>query len=99
MSMVTKEKIEKALDEKVRPYLKIHGGNVHVEQYKDGVLQVRMLGACSGCPSADLTVENLVDEKLREALPEIKQVVLVTGVSDAMIATARKMLSERHSRA
>ena len=51
-----------------------------------------MLGQCSGCPSAELTMENLVNTELKEAFPELKQVVLMTGVSDELIAQAQEML-------
>ena len=75
-------KIEKVLDERVRPNLAQHGGDIEIEKLEDGVLHVRMHGQCSGCPSAELTLENLVNTELKEAFPELKDVVLVTGVSD-----------------
>lgn len=96
MAEISIEEIEKVLDEKVRPDLSLHGGDIRIEKLEDGVLHVRMLGHCSGCPSAELTMENLVNTELKEAFPELKQVVLVAGVSDDLIAEARKMLSRRH---
>ena len=62
---------------------------------KDSVLHVRMHGQCSGCPSAELTLENLVNTELKEAFPELKDVVLVTGVSDDLIAQARQIMRQR----
>ena len=50
-------KIEKVLDERVRPNLAQHGGDIEIEKLEDGVLHVRMHGQCSGCPSAELTLE------------------------------------------
>lgn len=96
MAEITVEQIEKILNDKVRPDLSLHGGNIQVEKLENGVLHVRMLGQCSGCPSAELTMENLVNTELKEAFPELKQVVLVTGVSDELIAQAREMLRRRH---
>lgn len=96
MAEISIEEIEKVLDEKVRPDLSLHGGDIRIETFEDGVLHVRMLGHCSGCPSAELTMENLVNTELKEAFPELGQVVLVTGVSDDLIAEARKMLNRRH---
>lgn len=96
MAEITVEQIEKVLNDKVRPDLSLHGGNIQVEKLENGVLHVRMLGQCSGCPSAELTMENLVNTELKEAFPELKQVVLVTGVSDELIAQAREMLRRRH---
>lgn len=96
MGQLTIEEIEKVLDERVRPDLSLHGGDIRVEKLEDGVLHVRMLGHCSGCPSAELTMENLVNTELKEAFSDLKQVVLVTGVSDDLIAAAREILSRRH---
>ena len=88
-------KIEEVLDERVRPNLAQHGGNIAIEKLEDGVLHVRMHGQCSGCPSAELTLENLVNTELKEAFPELKDVVLVTGVSDDLIAQARQIMRQR----
>lgn len=96
MGQLTIEEIEKVLDERVRPDLSLHGGDIRVEKLEDGVLHVRMLGHCSGCPSAELTMENLVNTELKEAFSDLKQVVLVTGVSDDLIAAAKEILSRRH---
>jgi len=96
MSNITIEQIEKVLDEKVRPDMALHGGNIQIVEFKEDVLHVRLLGHCGGCPSADLTMESLVDTELREAFPEIKKVVLVSGVSDNLIAEARAMIKKRH---
>ncbi len=57
-----------ALDQ-VRPYLHEHGGEVEVLGVQDGVVQVRLSGACSGCTSASETLRHGVEEALREGLP------------------------------
>lgn len=98
MEEITVEAIEKVLDEKVRPDLSLHGGNIKVEKLSDGILQVRMVGQCSGCPSAELTMENLVNAELKGAFTKLKQVVLVSGVSDNLIAEAKEMLRLRRGR-
>lgn len=97
MGQITMEEIEQVLDEKVRPDLSLHGGDIRIEKLEEGVLHVRMLGHCSGCPSAELTMENLVNTELKEAFPELKQVVLVTGVSDDLISAAKEILRRRHA--
>lgn len=96
MGQISLDEIEKILDERVRPDLSLHGGDIRIEKLEDGVLHVRMLGQCSGCPSADLTMENLVDTELKDAFPDLKQVVLVTGVSENLISEAKEMLRRRH---
>ena len=64
-------KIEEVLDERVRPNLAQHGGDIEIEKLEDGVLHVRMHGQCSGCPSAELTLENLVNTELKEAIDSV----------------------------
>lgn len=97
MNKAAMDEIERVLEERVRPELARHGGDIQVEGLESDVLRVRLLGRCSGCPSAELTMESLVEEKLRAAIPALKQVVLVTGVSDALLEQARQLLQERHS--
>ena len=63
------KQIEAVLDEKVRPALRAHGGEISVDRLEDGVLYVKLLGQCAGCPSADLTNETLVEAELTAALP------------------------------
>ena len=96
MEQITIEKVEKVLDEKVRPDLALHGGDIKIIELADNILKVRLLGHCSGCPSAELTMESLVDTALKEAFPQLKQVALVTGVSDSLLAQAKEMLRRRH---
>ena len=60
MDALTINNIEKVLDERVRPSLAQHGGDIQIEKLEDNMLHVRMHGQCSGCPSADLTWEERV---------------------------------------
>lgn len=96
MAELSIEAIEQVLDEKVRPQLALHGGDLQVMELNESVLKVRMLGQCSGCPSAQLTMESLVNTQLKEAFPQLSEVSLVTGVSDALLEEARQMLRMRH---
>lgn len=96
MTRNLKKRIEAVLDEKVRPELAQHSGDIEVVEYKDDVLKVRFLGKCSHCPSAYVTLESTVATALQEEIPEIKEVVLVTGVSDQMLNMANDILRQRH---
>lgn len=91
------ERIEKVLDGKVRPALKNHDGDIKVVRVEDGVLYFRMLGQCSNCPSAVVTAEELVAPPILEAIPEIRQVVLDTTVSDELWQDAMELLRRRHN--
>ena len=95
--MITREEIEQVLDEKVRPDLAIHGGNIMIVDLKDSTLSVRLTGNCSGCLSADLTMETLIRTELKGAFPELTHIELVTGVSDDIILEALKILKKKGS--
>ena len=91
------KRIEEVLDEKVRPSLRAHGGEIQVDRLEDGVLYVKLLGQCAGCPSADLTTENLVEAELVQALPDlVRQVVVVQTVSDELWEQAKRILRDHH---
>ncbi len=69
-----KEKIEKAL-EQVRPALQADGGGVElVEVTDENVVKVRLTGACGGCPMSAYTLKLGIEQKLKELVPEVKEV-------------------------
>lgn len=91
------KRIETVLDEKVRPALRAHGGEIQVDHLEDGILYVKLLGQCAGCPSADLTNETLVEAELVKALPElVKKVAVIQTVSDELWEQAKKLLRDHH---
>lgn len=69
--------IEKVLDE-IRPGVAMDGGNIMFAGYHDGVVQVYMQGSCNGCPSSTLTLKAGIEQRLRQELPEIKDVVAIS---------------------
>jgi Fe-S cluster biogenesis protein NfuA len=72
-----KEKVEAVLS-KVKPLLQRDGGDVElVDVQPDGVVKVRLTGACSGCPMSTLTLKNAIEETIKKEIPEIKSVVQV----------------------
>ena len=90
-------RIEAVLDEKVRPALRAHGGELQVDRLEDGVLYVKLLGQCAGCPSADLTNETLVEAELVKALPElVHRVAVIQTVSDELWEQAKRLLRDHH---
>lgn len=74
-----KEKIEQAIA-KVRPYLQRDGGDVELVELDEpnGVVKVRLSGACGGCPMATVTLKQGVERAIRQAVPEIKTVEAVS---------------------
>lgn len=60
---------------KVRPLLQRDGGDVElVDVQEDGVVKVRLTGACSGCPMSTMTLKNAIESMLKQEIPEIKSV-------------------------
>ncbi|VAW36993.1 NifU-like domain protein [hydrothermal vent metagenome] len=73
-----KEKVEEALNS-IRPALQADGGDVALVDLdeENGVVRVQLQGACSGCPSAQITLVMGVERAIKEAVPEIKEVLSV----------------------
>jgi len=72
-----KEDVKKALDE-VRPHLKADGGDVElVDVTEDGVVKVRLLGACEGCPMREMTLTQGITRFIKKRVPEVKDVQAV----------------------
>ena len=71
-----KEKIEKAL-ETIRPALRADGGDIQLVSVEDGIVKVRLIGACSGCQMAKMTMTQGVEQAIKEVVPEINKVIAV----------------------
>ena len=66
--------IKSVLDE-IRPMVAMDGGNIVFAGYKDGIVTLMMQGSCAGCPSSTMTLKNGIETRLREVLPEVKDVI------------------------
>ena len=72
-----KEEVQAALND-VRPHLQVDGGDVElVEVTDEGVVKVKLTGACAGCPMSQMTLKWGVENYLKKKLPEIKSVEAV----------------------
>ena len=72
---------EEALDE-IRPYIEGHGGALELVDVQDGVISVRMSGACNGCAASAMTLRRGIEGKLRERLDWFKEVVAIEDEGD-----------------
>lgn len=70
------ERVEKSLDS-IRPALMADGGNVELVAVEDGIVKVRLKGACGTCPSALMTLKQGIEVRVKEDVPEIKEVEAV----------------------
>jgi Fe-S cluster biogenesis protein NfuA len=73
---MTKEQVEEVLG-KIRPMLQRDGGDVELVEVEDGTVKVKLVGACGGCPMATLTLKRGIEAKLKEEIPEVKEVLAV----------------------
>ena len=69
--------IIKLLETKIRPAVARDGGDIKFKEFKDGIVRVELQGACSGCPSAALTLKQGVQNLLCHYIPEVKEVEAV----------------------
>jgi Fe-S cluster biogenesis protein NfuA len=69
-----RKKVETALAQ-IRPALQADGGDVELIDVNDGTVQVKLTGACAGCPMSTMTLKMGIERKLKEEVPEIKEVV------------------------
>ncbi len=72
-----KEKVQKVLDD-IRPQLQADGGDIElIDVTDDGIVKVRLVGACAGCPGAQMTLELGVERAVKARVPEVKMVEAV----------------------
>ncbi len=75
--MSTVEKIQNVID-LIRPYIMADGGDLEFVDYVDGIVYIRMLGSCAGCPMRRITFNNGIKANIMEQIDEVKDVVMVT---------------------
>ena len=71
-----REKVEAAID-KIRPVLQADGGDVELIDINEGVVSIRLKGACGGCPMSTMTVKNGIERIIKETVPEVTEVVSI----------------------
>lgn len=72
--MNVEEKIEEVLDT-LRPYIINDGGNIEFVKFEDGIVYIKMLGACAECGLLDFTLKDGIEQTLKEEIEEVKGVV------------------------
>ncbi|MCJ7829445.1 MAG: NifU family protein [Dehalococcoidia bacterium] len=71
-----KDKVQSVLDN-IRPSLRADGGDVELVDVKDGIVSVKLKGACAGCPMSTMTLKNVIERILKQELSDIKEVIAV----------------------
>jgi len=67
------DKVQAVID-KIRPSLQADGGDVELVSVEDGVVKVRLQGACKGCPMSQMTLKNGIEKILKKEIPEVDRV-------------------------
>jgi len=68
-----KEKVQQVIN-KIRPSLQADGGDVELIDVVDGIVTVKLQGACAGCPMSQMTLKNGIERLVKQEIPEIKSV-------------------------
>ena len=68
-------RIREILDEEIRPAVAMDGGDIVFADFRDGMVEVYLQGACSGCPSSTATLKHGIEARLREEIPEVEGVI------------------------
>ena len=91
--METVNKVKKVIEEQVRPALQAHNGDIElVELTADGVVKVRLYGACVGCMGSQETMQRIVEVAVRSVYPEVKAVEQVLEVNEELLQEALRIL-------
>lgn len=70
-------KIRDILDQEIRPAVAMDGGDITFDRFEDGIVYVHMQGSCAGCPSSTATLKDGIETRLRDAIPEVMEVVSI----------------------
>lgn len=93
-----REKVERVVAERIRPLLRLHEGDMTVRDTKDGKVWVALTGACKACPSAQITMEEIIGQTLSEELGnEYAGVHLVNETDEDLLNFARSLLNKNKS--
>jgi len=71
------KQIKDVIETRVRPFVQQDGGDIVLDSFRDGIVYVRLMGACSGCPSAFVTLKSGIEKLLQHYVPEVKTVQAV----------------------
>ncbi len=84
------EKVKEVIEQEVRPALAMEGGNIELVSVDDGVVKVKLSGACAGCPMSQYTLVNFVEATLKDRIPEVKGVIAVDDAKERFIEMLRR---------
>lgn len=69
--------VRRTIEEKIRPGVQLDGGDIELVGIVDGVVTIRLFGACDGCPMSPVTLRAGVERILRQEVPDVREVVAI----------------------
>ena len=84
------EKVKEVIENEVRPALAMEGGSIELVSVDDGVVKVKLSGACAGCPMSQYTLVNFVEATLKDKIPDVKGVIAVDDAKERFIEMLRR---------
>ena len=85
-------RVRSLIEERIRPSLLNHGGDIRLKEIKGTDVGLVFQGACRTCPAAQITLEEVIEKTLREELPETGRVYLINETDSELLAFAKKLM-------
>lgn len=85
-------RVRSIIEERIRPSLLEHGGDIRVKEIKGKDIGFVFQGACRTCPAAQITLEEVIEKNLREELPEVGRVYLINETDPELLDFAKKLM-------
>ncbi|MCH5244652.1 MAG: NifU family protein [Lentimicrobiaceae bacterium] len=89
-------RVRSVIEERIRLSLSEHGGDIRIKEIKGRDVGLVFMGACRTCPAAQITLEEVIEKKLREEIPEIGRVYLINETDPELLAFAKKLMNGSH---
>jgi Fe-S cluster biogenesis protein NfuA len=84
------EEVNGVVEKDIKPFLAMEGGSIEVVSVEDGVVKVKLQGACAGCPMSQLTLVNFVEARLKDRIPGVKKVIAVDDAREKWESIMRR---------
>ncbi len=84
------EEVKGVIEKDIKPFLAMEGGSIELVSVEDGVVKVKLQGACAGCPMSQYTLVNFVEATLKEKIPAVTKVLAVDDTRERFAEMLRR---------
>ncbi len=74
--MIELSVLKKFVEEEIDPILSLHHGGLEIIEIKDFILTIKLYGSCAGCPSSQISLYSMIEPRIKQKFPEIKEINL-----------------------